>query len=173
GLILILTWNYVKDFVQGTIFKIQKGNIVDQSIKIETFSGVIVTMGNTKIDIQLDNGEILQYPYSKLSTQIIRTATNVKYFKNCIFNISVPLPVEIDKLKQQILVHLLDSPWVVSTMRIKIEIVGQESEMINIKINAYTLDEKFIPKIQNSLAGIIKADWMPQTPLSTTTIKTH
>jgi len=155
GLVLLLTWHTINDFVQGTIFKIQKGNIVDQSIKIGELSGIIVKMGITKMDIQLDNGETLHYPYSKLYTQVVRTTTNVKHFKNCIFTISVPFTADVEMLKKQILVSLLNSPWVVSSMPIKMEVVNQDAEKRNIKINAYTLDDKFIPKIQHALAESI------------------
>jgi len=155
GLVLLLTWHNVNDFVQGTIFKLQKGNIVDQRIKIGAFSGVIVKMGSTKMDIQLDNGETLQYPYSKLSAQVVRTTTNVKHFKNCIFTVAVPFTSETEQLKNRAFVNLLNSPWVVSSMPIKIEMIEQDTAQLILKVNAYTLDDKFSPKIKQAVAAII------------------
>ena len=95
GLILIATWNNVKDFVQGIIFKLQQGNIIGQRIKIDDFSGEVIKLRNTKIDLQLENGEIVQYPYSKLSNQVIGISTSVKHFKYCTFSVSVPLMEEL------------------------------------------------------------------------------
>lgn len=150
GLILLFTWNNIKDFIQGTIFKLQKGNIIGQQIKVGSYSGEVIKMGHTQIDILLENGEIIQYPHSKLTNQVIGISANIKHFKHCSLNFSVPLTKEIEKLKKQITVHLLNIPWIVSTMNIKIEIVGQDSDKINLKIIAYTLDKRFIPKIQHA-----------------------
>ena len=118
------------------------------------YSGEVIKMRNTKIDLQLENGEIVQYPYSKLSKQVIGISTTVKHFKYCSLNISAPYTKEIETLKKQIVIHLLNIPWIVSSMSIKTEFIVQDSETINIKIGAYTLDEKFIPKIQQALNRI-------------------
>jgi len=151
GLIIIITWNNVKDFVQGTIFKMQQGNLIGQRIKVDDFSGEVIKMRNTKIDLQLENGEIVQYPYSELSKQVIGISTTVKHFKHCTLSITAPYTKEIETLKKQIVIHVLNIPWIVSTMSIKTEFVVQDSEKIDIKISAYTLDKKFIPKIQQAL----------------------
>lgn len=154
ALILFIAWNNVKDFVQGTIFKLQQGNIIGQRIKVDAYSGVVIKMRNTTIDLQLENGETVQYPYSKLSKQVIGISTTVKYFKYCSLNISAPYTEEIETLKSQIVTHLYNIPWIVSSMSIKTEFIVRDSETIDIKIGAYTLDEKFIPKIQQALNKI-------------------
>ncbi len=151
GLIILVTWNNVKDFVQGTVFKLQQGNLVGQRIKVGEFSGEVIRMRNTKIDLQLENGEVIQYPYSKLSKQVIGISTSVKHFKYCTLNITVPYTTELEALKEHVVIQLLNIPWIVSSMSIKTEIVVQDSDTIDIKIGAYTLDKKFVPKIQNAL----------------------
>jgi len=60
ALIIIIAWNNVKDFVQGTIFKLQQGNIIGQRIKVDAYSGVVIKMRNATIDLQLENGQIHQ-----------------------------------------------------------------------------------------------------------------
>ncbi len=153
-LILVLTWNFVKDFVQGTLFKLQKGNLVGQRIKVEDFAGEVISMRNTKVELQLESGEIIQYPYSKLTTQVIGISTGVKYFKYFSVTLAVPYTRDIEKVKRQLGVHLLNIPWIVSTRAIKTEILPGISDETTVRINAYTLDEKFIPKIQKALDQI-------------------
>lgn len=151
GLVLLASWSNIKDFIQGIIFRLQEGNITGQRIKIGDFSGEVITLRNTKIDLQVENGEIVQYPYSKLSNQIIGISTSVKHFKYCTFSVSVPLADGIEETKNQIVTQILNIPWIVSTMKIETEIIDLDSEKVHVKIKAYTLDEKFIPKIQRAL----------------------
>jgi len=151
GILLIATWSNIKDFIQGIVFRLQEGNITGQRIKIENFSGEVIKLRNTKIDLQIENGEIVQYPYSKLSNQVIGISTSVKHYKYCTFSVSVPLAEGIEETKNKITTQLLNIPWIVSTMKIETEIINQDSEKIQVKIKAYTLDEKFIPKIQRAL----------------------
>lgn len=151
GLILALTWNYVKDFVHGTLFKLQKGNLAGQRIKADGFSGEVIRMRNTKIDLQLENGEIIQYPYSKLSNQAIGISTSVKHQKYFTIQHTVRYKGDPESLKMEVNSSLLNIPWIVSTMNIKTEILERDSEKTVIRINGYTLDEKFILKIQRAL----------------------
>jgi len=157
SLVLLATWNYVKDFVQGTIFKVQKGNLVGQLINVNDFSGKVVKMKNTRIYLQIENGEIIEYPYSKLSDTIIAISSNVEDYKKCTLNISVPITKEIEEIKRQLRLQLFNIPWIVSNQEIKIDIISQDLETINFKISTYTLDEKFIPKIQQ-IVDFIKFD---------------
>lgn len=154
AIIIVVAWNNIKDFVQGILFKLQEGNIIGQRIKIEGFSGEIVKMRNTKIDLQAESGEIVQYPYSKLTNQVIGISTSVKNFKYCTFNVPIPYVKEIEKARKQLFIHLLNTPWIVSNLTIKTEVIDQGPENKSIKINAYTLDERFIPKIQQVLDSI-------------------
>lgn len=151
GLILIATWSNIKDFIQGIVFRLQEGNITGQRIKIDDFSGKVIKMRNTRIDIQVENGEIVQYPYSKLANQVIGISNSVKHYKYCTFSVSVPLAEGIEDTNNQIVTKLYNIPWIVSTMKIETEIIDHDSEKIHVKIKAYTLDEKFIPKIQKAL----------------------
>lgn len=157
SILLLATWNYAKDFVQGTIFKIQKGNLVGQIITVNDYSGKVVKMKNTRIHLQQDNGEIVEYPYSKLSDTILAISSNVEDYKNCTITTSIPLTKDIEGIKRQLRVQLFTIPWIVSNREIKIDIVHQDSETIRLKVSAYTLDEKFIPKIQR-IVDLIKYD---------------
>lgn len=155
GLLLIAAWNYVKDFVQGILFRFQKGDLVTQQIKIGDLSGEVIKMKNTGLHIQLENGESVHYPYSKLTNKILAINTSVnKDYQYCTLNLSVPYTKDIEKIKKQLDFHLLSVPWIISTMQIKTEVISKDSEKINFKINAYTLDKKYVSKIQQSIDNI-------------------
>ena len=60
---LIIKWKYLKSFFYGIFFKIQKGNVVGQYIKLKDKRGMIHDLKNSRMDLELSNGDILQYPY--------------------------------------------------------------------------------------------------------------
>jgi len=157
SIVLFTTWNYINDFVQGTLFKVRKGNLVGQLIKLNDYSGEVVKMKNTRLHLQLENGQIVEYPYSKLSNAIIAISTNVENYKNSSLSISVPFTNEIEETKIQLRIQLFNIPWIATNKNIKIETVHKDSGKIDFKINFYTLDEKFVPKIQQAL-NMLKFD---------------
>ncbi len=155
GIIIAFVWGIIRDFIQGIIFKFQKGNIIGQRIKLDDFSGEIVQMKNTKLDIQLENGEIIQYPYSKLTSKVVTKPTIARHLKSCSFSISVPYGTHLEKTKEQITRYMLNIPWVISGMKMKIEVIDQNLEEINLKIIVYTIDEKYISKIKQEVDSLV------------------
>ena len=155
GVGLALSWQFVRDFIQGIIFGLQKGNIIGQRIKVEDYSGIVVELSSTKLHLETDNGEIIQFPYNKVTSEVIAKPTVAKYLKSCSFTVTLSSKVDIDKAKQKLLRHLLNMPWVISSMQVKVEILEQESEKTDIKVVVYTSDEKYIPRIKQEIADLI------------------
>lgn len=151
ALILISTWSFVKDFVQGTLFKFQKGNLVGQLLKTDSISGKVVKMKDTRIHIQLESGDIVEYPYSKLTKAITIMSSNEEDFKNSTLNLTVSNQLKKEEVKTQLRLLLYNTPWVASNRSIKIDVADHDAERISFKINVYTIDENFIPKIQQVL----------------------
>ena len=150
-LILIFTYSNAKDFVQGTLFKIQKGNLTGQLIKMSDFTGKVVKMKNTRVHLQLENGEIVQFPYSKLSDIAISVSSSVKDYKKGTFSISAPNTDTLERISKHLKMHLFNIPWIASEKNIRIEIVYQDPKKIEFKIILFTLDEEFVPKIQEAI----------------------
>lgn len=154
GLVLFSTWSFVYDFVHGTFFKFQRGNLLGKTIKMKDLEGKVVKLGSSRINLQLENSEIIEYPYSKLSSEVILIRSQRENYINSTINISVPFKNEIEDLKQQLRIQLFNIPWIVSNKDIIIKIVNQDSIKIDFKINVYTLDEEFTPKIRHALESI-------------------
>ena len=155
GSLLAFTWQFVRDFIQGVIFGFQKGNIIGQSIKIEDYSGIVTELQITKLHLELENGEILQYPYSKITGQKLIKPTTTDHLKSCNFTVSVSSKVDIDDAKHKLKSFLLNMPWVVSSRKIKLEVFEQQNQITDIKVVVFTSHEKYIPKIKQEVADLI------------------
>jgi len=155
GVGLALSWQLVRDYIQGIIFGFQKGNIIGQRIKIEEYSGIISELKATKLNLEIENGEIIQFPYGKVTSQIISKPTFAKHLKSCGFTVSLSSKVDVGKAQQKLMRRLLNMPWVISSMKIKIEVLEQNQQQIDLKVVVYTSDEKYIPKIKQEVSELI------------------
>lgn len=155
GVGLALSWQLVRDYIQGIIFGFQKGNIIGQRIKIGEYSGIISELNATKLNLEIENGEIIQFPYNAVTSQVISKPTFAKHLKSCGFTVSISNKVDVDKAKQKLMRYLLNMPWVISSMNIKIEVIEKENQQIDLKVVVYTSDEKYVPKIKQAVGDLI------------------
>jgi len=155
GVVIALLWQLVRDFVQGIIFGFQKGNIVGQRLKINDFSGTVSAQTATKLHLEVENGEIFQFPYSKVTSQLVSKPTEARYLKSCSFSVVLSEKVNIDAARDKLTSHLLSMPWVISTMKIKVEVVEEKNANIELKVVVYTSSEKYISRIKQEIAELL------------------
>jgi hypothetical protein len=148
--LLFVSWGYSKELFQGTVFKFQRGNIAGQRLKVKEFSGKIISLNNTKLELETEKGEILQIPYSQIVGDVEVKPTSAKYLRACvlIFKISQQ---NYAGFEQDIRKAISKIPFVVDSVKPKFEIINQSSQEVECKLVVYTNDEKFIPQIKSKL----------------------
>ena len=151
GVLLALGWKSIRDFVQGTILKLQKGDIVGQRLKVKEYSGIVKKMCDTKLELSTKDGEIIQIPYSQIISEVTTKPTATKYLKtgNVVLDLSKGSDVETSKI--QIRERLLNLPWVISNKGVKIEGVVSEDGHQQLKIAFSTLSLDYIERVRSAL----------------------
>lgn len=148
GVILALGWQSIRDFVQGTIFRFQRGNLKGQRLKVKSYDGIVNKMENTKIELITDNEEVLQIPYNKIISAVTTKPTATKHLikGQIIVNLDKNSPIEVaeSKLKTQ----LMNIPWVVTSKGIKIEKIKDKNKL---KIAFSTLNEGFVERVKKEV----------------------
>lgn len=155
GVVIALLWQFVRDFIQGIIFGFQKGNIVGQRIKINDYSGIVSAQTTTKLHLEVENGEIIQFPYSKVTSQLVSKPTVARYLKSCSFSVVLSEKVNIDAAIEKLNSHLLNMPWVISTMKIKVEVIEERNSNVELKVVVYTSSEKYISRIKQEVSELL------------------
>ena len=148
GVVLALGWQSIRDFVQGTIFRFQKGNIKGQVLKVKAFKGVVNKMQNTKIELVTNNEEIIQIPYSRIITAITTKPTATKHLRVGHVFVDLPEGGDIEAIKATTQERLLNMPWVVSSKGVKIE---KKAGKQRLKIAFSTLDEACIDRVKKTI----------------------
>lgn len=155
AMIVLLFWGYLSNVFLGIVFKIQRGNLKGQGIRVSEFSGKILELKNAKIEVETEKGEILQIPYSKIVNEVEIKPSAAKNLKTC----SVLLEVNekaFKTLEKDVLREVGLMPYVVDTVLPKIEVIDQMSDLFKCKIIVFTNDDKFVPVIKSRLLKLVK-----------------
>ena len=149
---LIIKWKYLKSFFYGIFFKIQKGNVVGQYIKLKDKRGMIHDLKNSRMDLELSNGDILQYPYHLLINEPISLPILGKLNK-----ISILIDVETEdktayllNFKKQILLN----PYVVSPNKVRLDFIEDKKGKEKLKVVVYTCEEIYVSRITDYIRSI-------------------
>ena len=149
---LIIKWKYLKSFFYGMFFKIQKGNVVGQYIKLKDKRGMIHDLKNSRMDLELSNGDILQYPYHLLINEPISLPVLGKLNK-----ISILIDVETEdktayllNVKKQILLN----PYVVSPNKVRLDFIEDKKGKEKLKVVVYTCEEIYVSRITDYIRSI-------------------
>ena len=149
---LIIKWKYLKSFFYGIFFKIQKGNVVGQYIKLKDKRGMIHDLKNSRMDLELSNGDILQYPYHLLINEPISLPILGKLNK-----ISILIDVKTEdktayllNFKKQILLN----PYVVSPNKVRLDFIEDKKGKEKLKVVVYTCEEIYVSRITDYIRSI-------------------
>ena len=153
GVLLALGWTLIKNFVQGTIFRFQKGDIAGQGIKVKNYSGVVKKMHNTKIELSAENGEIVQIPYNRIIAEITSKPATTKYLKTGHLFIELPEGADVVEAKNKLKEKLLNLPWVVSNKGVKIERIEQDGGGAKLKITFSALNKEYVERVRQAFVG--------------------
>ena len=148
GVLLALGWQFIRDFIHGTIFRFQKGDITGQRLKVKEFNGLVNKMHSTKIELSTKNGEIIQIPYSHIISEVTTKPKATKYIKTGNLIIDLPEGSNIENAKNKLKKQLLNLPWVVSTKGIKIEKLEQKGGEIQLKVAFSALNAEYVERVR-------------------------
>lgn len=135
GVMVALTWSVLRDFIQGTIFRLQKGDIVGQQIQLENYKGTVLKTGETKMSIELKNGEIVQLPYNKLFTDVIIKPISNRQIKTQTLILPISRNKAIDAVKTELIKKIVAYPWVVIKNGIVVDFFNDDQQERKVKLS--------------------------------------
>lgn len=125
---LALAWPIVRDFIQGTVFRFQKGDIVGQQLQLTNYIGKVISMGETKLNLGLKDGEIVQIPYQRLLSEVLIKPINSRQIKSETLVFSVSKNNSVETIERSLTKKIIAYPWVVSKNGVVVECFSEPSE---------------------------------------------
>ncbi|MFT6783774.1 MAG: hypothetical protein ACJA1A_003715 [Saprospiraceae bacterium] len=150
---IAMTWGFSKEVVQGTIFKLQRGNIVGQRIKLKEYSGKVVNMNDTKLELESEQGEVIQIPYSDIANSVEVKPSSARYLKSCSVKFQLNNENHIT-FQKKVLDRIGSIPYVITSIQPKFEVIQTEGNQTELKVVVYTNSEEYIPTIRKQLMSV-------------------
>ena len=148
GIVLALGWQSIRDFIQGTVFRFQKGNIKGQRLKVKSYDGIVSKMENTKIELMTDNEEIIQIPYSKIISAVTSKPTATKHLIKGQIYVDLAEDSTVEAAASMLKTQLMNMPWVITSKGVKVEKVAGKNQL---KIAFSTLNEGFVERVRSEI----------------------
>lgn len=154
GFLMAIFWKSIINLIYGIIYKIQKGNVYGSQITINEFTGLIISLKNTKMEIESEDGKVFQFPYISLFNQKVSIPTIGKSkFVAIKYNLKKQLSDEdIFNIKKQILC----CPYVINPSGLSVEIINKEQKKI-LSIKLLVLNTLYVQSLNNHLDKICES----------------
>ncbi len=153
GVLLALGWGVIRNFVQGTIFRFLNGDMTGQRLKVRKYSGVVKKMDDIGLKLSTKNGEIIQIPYSHITSRVVTKPGSAKRLKTG----SILIPIQdkgiVEEKKAELKKQLLDLPWVISGSPVKIERMETKKGKQQLKITFATISTEYIDVIRRTFSA--------------------
>lgn len=144
-------WFWIKDFIAGALFKLNRDFFEKDTIQIDNFEGKILEMGNRLLKLETDSGEIIYFPYSKLNQQTIIKVHPGEMILNHAFTIRTAHREKAELLIEKIRFEVLSLPWSSIKRPPKIELIHEDDESYLFEVKIYSLEKLYFFKMEQEI----------------------
>ncbi len=156
GLFVILTvtaiwssWFILKDYISGIVFKTSGKFSLYETIKINDFSGEIISFKPRTLELETENGKSLFIPYSKLLKEIITKADKAEMISSHSFTVNVKKKDTLNSLTERIRKEILFLPWSSIKKEPQIKPISEDNLHYVFRVTVYSLEKKYFYQIES------------------------
>lgn len=150
GIIVAGSWGFLKDYFSGLLFRFSDNFRPGHRIKIDKRSGLILNMGRLGAEIEIEGGEVLIMPYSKMANaSLIRESQSEKVLSYAL-EVNIPAKVKETDLKEYLRGKILSLPWSVAGKDPFLEKINTK-EGNTYRVVLYAMSEKYFPLMEEKL----------------------
>ena len=151
--LLWLIWFFIRDYIAGISFRMNKNISLNKHIQINDIAGRITAFQNKYLEIETIKNEKIYIPYLKLSKEIYRISEFIEKeadFNNN-FRILVSKKENIKDTINKIRTNIIQLPWNSINKEPKIIPITEEKNGIMLDITVFSIDEEYLFKMKNHI----------------------
>jgi small-conductance mechanosensitive channel len=151
GLLVIVGWYFLRDFIAGIILKAEIPFEQNQLIKVIDSKGVLRKVGYRSLEIETDEGEFVKIPYSKLaanSIHLFERADNLQSFETIL---RLSSSKSIQQFKDDINQFLLLLPWVAFIKEPRVRLIAEGESENTYSVTYYTTSSRLAARVSEHL----------------------
>lgn len=138
-----LLWFYLKNYISGGVFKLNGKFDINDTVQIDEFQGKIVGLGNHRLELETDKGEIIYIPYSHLGNAVIIKIHPGEMVLSHSFTISTTNDKKVTEKIDEIRFEILSLPWSSLKKVPIIRLVHEDSQHLIFELVVYTLEKEY------------------------------
>ena len=150
-----VSWFAIKDFIAGVILKFEAAFQEGEQIHIEDVEGIVKYLGYFSLEVQTEQGEKINIPYSTISGQIRRKVEDTELFKSYSFELDVAKNKSIPDVFEKLHLVSINAPWTSINKLSQFRLLKENDNFYSFKIVIYSLDSKYFQAIKNYIQANI------------------
>jgi hypothetical protein len=146
-----MLWYYIKNYIGGGIFKLNGTFEINDTVQINEFQGKIIGMGNHRLELESENGEIIYIPYSQLSDAIIVKLHPGEMILSHSFTIATTNNKSSSAKIEEINFAILSLPYASLKKAPQIKLIHEDQTTMVFELVVYTLEKEFFFKMEQQI----------------------
>lgn len=152
GVFIYLGRGYLVNLIHGLFFRLKGDIAIGQKISMKDNSGVVFKLNTFEVEIQNEEGEIVQIPYGNMASKELVKNDFSADFSSFKFTVVTKKEITATYLKRK----LLSQPWISQVISPKISQVKEENGWVTYSVISYPIDEKFNFFVERDLNASIE-----------------
>lgn len=141
----------LKNFILGVIYRGGNTYSLGQRIRFESENGAIRAFNNLGIELELEDGSMLDIPYSKFSeSTILRSSPRTGVLSHSI-ELCIAKPCDIEREKTILRRMLLAMPYVLPDQKINFEHLSDEADHYLMRVIIHGIDKGQMYAVESRL----------------------
>lgn len=146
-----LLWFYLKNYISGGVFKLNGKFEINDTVQINEFQGKIIGLGNHRLELETDKGEIIYIPYSQLANAVIIKLHPGEMVLSHSFNITTLKDKKVSEKIDNIRFEILSLPWSSLKKVPSIKLIHEDSNLLIFELVVYTLEKEYFFPIEQEI----------------------
>lgn len=143
-----LLWYFMKNYISGGVFKLNGKFDINDTVQIDEYQGKIIGLGNHRMELESDNGEIIYIPYTQLADSIIIKLHPGEMVLSHSFTISTAKDKKAEKKEEDIRFEILSMPYSSLKKAPIIKIIHEDAKNFVFELTVYTLEKDYFFKME-------------------------
>jgi len=153
-----MLWFYIKNYISGGVFKLSAKFDINDTVQIDEYQGKIVDMGNHRLELESESGEIIYIPYSKLSDTVIVKIHPGEMVLSHSFSMSTSSDKPVSEKIEDIRFAILSLPYASLKKSPQIKLLHEDKDHYVFELVVYTLEKEYFYKIEQDIRKKFESD---------------
>lgn len=146
-----MLWFYLKNVISGSVFKLNRKFEIGDTIQVNEYQGKIITMGNQRLELESETGEIIFIPYTQLADAVIIKLYHGEMVLSHSFTMSTDVDKKTADIQDDIRYEILSMPWASIKKAPQIDLIHKNKEHYVFEVVLYALEKKYFFNMEQGI----------------------